>query len=93
MVTAKQKREAIRRVFGNIPVDAENRDWLYARRHLTTRRDGAWRDLAFVIEYDELEASIRRTLDRIRKRDGAKIANEVAAGLADSFAVSIGADR
>src|SRR6267378_687367 len=50
---------AIAKVFGDIPVDRENLDWLYARRYLVTVRDGAWRDLAFVIEADNLEASIR----------------------------------
>jgi hypothetical protein len=27
------KRSAVKAVFGNIPVDAEYLDWLYARRH------------------------------------------------------------
>lgn len=80
------KRRAVIEVFGNIPLDAEYVNFLYKHRHLATRRDGAWRDLAFVIEADELEATIRRTLDRIRKRDGGRIAREVANRLADSLA-------
>jgi hypothetical protein len=93
MASVKQKRAAIAKVFGSIPVDNENLSWLYARRHLTTCRDGTWRDLAYIVEADELEASIRRVLDRIRKRDGSRIAREVAVGLADSIAVSIGVER
>jgi hypothetical protein len=49
--------------------------------------DGEWRELQYVVEFDELEHVILETLDRIRKRDGAKIANEVAARLVDSIAV------
>ena len=45
------------------------------------------RELAYVVELDELEQAIWKTLDRIRQRDGAKIANEVRGRLADSIAV------
>jgi hypothetical protein len=44
--------------------------------------DSKWRELAYVVEFDELEQAIRKTIDRIRQRDGAKIANEVADRLA-----------
>jgi nucleoside-triphosphatase THEP1 len=74
-------------VFGAIPVDSDNLDWLYPRRHLAKVHDGKWRERQYVVEFDELEHVILETLDRIRKRDGAKIANEVAARLVDSIAV------
>jgi hypothetical protein len=80
------KRSAVKAVFGNIPVDTENLDWLYVRRHLATVPDGRWRELAYIVELDELEAVVLKTIDRIRKRDGAKIAREVADRLADSLA-------
>lgn len=87
MVTAKAKRAAIARVFGNIPADdSDYVNFLYKHRHFVTVRDGKWRDLAFVVEADDLEAQVRRTLDRIRKRDGARVAREVAGRLADSLA-------
>jgi predicted component of type VI protein secretion system len=44
------------------------------------------RALAYVVDFDELEQVIWKTLARISKRDGAKIANEVAGRLADSLA-------
>jgi hypothetical protein len=44
------------------------------------------RELAYVVEFDELEHVIWETLDRIRRRDGAKIARKVADRLADSIA-------
>ena len=44
------------------------------------------RELAYVVEYDELvEHVILETLARIRKRDGEKIAREVADRLTDSL--------
>jgi hypothetical protein len=51
------KRSAVKAVFGNIPVDAEYLDWLYARR-LATVPDGKWRELAYVVKLDELEHAI-----------------------------------
>jgi hypothetical protein len=81
------KRNAVKAVFGPIPlVDPEYTDWLYQRRHLATVRERGWRELAYVVECDNLEAAIRQTLDRIRKRDGGRIAREVANRLADSLA-------
>jgi nucleoside-triphosphatase THEP1 len=87
MTTAKAKREAVTKTFGPIPLDSQHLDWLYARRHLATVREGKWRELAYVVECDNLEQVIWKTLDKIRKRDGAKIANEVAGRLADSIAM------
>jgi hypothetical protein len=52
---------------------------------LIRTREGRWRELAYVVECDNLEQVIWKTLDRIRKRDGAKIANEVRDRLADSI--------
>ena len=43
------------------------------------------RELAYVVECDELEHVMLETLARIRKRDGDKIAREVADRLADSI--------
>jgi hypothetical protein len=80
------KRSAVIKAFGPIPVDRENLDWLFRRRHLSKVDDGKWRDLRYVAEYFELETAIRETLDRIRQRDGGKIANEVRRALADSIA-------
>jgi hypothetical protein len=91
--SAKVKRDANAKVFGNIPVESENLDFLYGRRHLATFRDGKWRDLKYVAEYFELQQAIWTTLDRIRERDGLKICKEVADrlvdGIVDSVAVSI----
>jgi len=80
------KRRAVIEVFGPIPLDAELLDWLYARRHLATVRDGKWRELAYIVELDELETAIRETLDKIRARDGGRIALEVRRRLIDSIA-------
>jgi hypothetical protein len=83
---SKTKREAVIKAFGPIPLDAEYLDWLYARRHLATVPDGEWRELQYIVELDELETAIRETLDRIRQRDGGKIALEVRRRLIDSIA-------
>jgi hypothetical protein len=85
-VQTRFKVITISKVFGNIPLDREYLDWLYARRHLATVRDGKWRELRYVVELDELEHAILETLARIRKRDGEKIARKVADRLADSIA-------
>jgi hypothetical protein len=86
---AKAKREAIAKAFGGVPVDSGNIDFLYNRRHLATVRDGKWRELKYIVELDELEQVIWKTLDRIRKRDGIKIFKEVTDRIVDSVAVSI----
>jgi hypothetical protein len=85
--TSKAKRAAIAEAFGDVPVDSTNIDFLYSRRHLATVRDGRprARELRYIIEFDELQQAIWKTLDRIRKRDGARIANEVAGRLVDSI--------
>jgi hypothetical protein len=90
---AKTKRAAVAKVFGNIPVDSENLDFLFRRRHCATVRDGKGRDLRYVAEYFELDQAIRQTLDRIRERDGARIAKEVAARLADGIGLCAEGDR
>jgi hypothetical protein len=60
--------------------------WLYTRRGLAKVRDKrGWRDPAYVIEYQDLEETVWKTLKRIRARDGKKIADEVAAGLIKSI--------
>jgi hypothetical protein len=62
---------------------------VYSRRHLATASNGGWRDLKYVAEFYELEQTIWKTLDRIRKRDGVKILREVADLLVDSVAASV----
>jgi hypothetical protein len=80
-----KKRDAVVRAFGDIEhLDQPHYlDWLYARRHLAKVRTGKRLELRYAIEEDELVQTVRKALDRIRKRDGAKIANEVAAALVD----------
>ena len=85
---SKTKREAVIEAFGPIPVDRENLDWFFRRRHLAKVPDGKWRELQYIVELDELEQVIWKTLARIRKRDGAKIATEVCRALADSLAAA-----
>jgi|ERR1700730_13481882 hypothetical protein len=72
-VGAKAKREAIAKVFGDVPVDSENMNFLYSRRHLETVRERGRRELNYIVEFDELEMLIWKTLDRIRDRDGERI--------------------
>jgi nucleoside-triphosphatase THEP1 len=76
-----------------VPVDSENMDFLYSRRHLATVRDGKWRELKYIVELDELEQVIWKTLDRIHKRDGIKIFKEVASRVIDSVTVSTTTER
>ena len=47
------------------------------------------RELAYVVDLDELEQVIWNMLDRIRQRDGQKIAHEVADRLVGSIAAGI----
>jgi hypothetical protein len=88
-VGAKAKREAIAKAFGDIPVDTENIDFLYNRRHLAKVRNGKWRELQYIIEFDELEQAISKALDRIRERDGVKILKEVADRLIGGIALEL----
>jgi hypothetical protein len=77
-VGAKAKCKAIAEAFGSIPVDSENKDFLYSRRHLATVRDGKWREPKYIVELCELEQAISKTLDRMHERDGARIFKEAA---------------
>jgi hypothetical protein len=86
---ATAKRIAVAKVFGKHPLDSAHLNFLHARRHLATVKDGRWRELAYIVELDELEQHVWTALDRIRERDGVKIFKEVAARLADSVAASI----
>jgi hypothetical protein len=86
-VGAQAMRKAIYETFGDIPVDSENLNFLYSRRHLATVPDGKWRELRYVVELDELEQAIWKTLDRIRERDGARIFKEAASYLHESIDV------
>src|SRR6266576_947967 len=93
---AKTKRQAIAETFGTNQVDPEDiafTNFLYARRHCATVRDGKWRELRYVVELQDLEETISKTLDRIRERDGAKICREVTDRLVDSIAVTAPARR
>jgi hypothetical protein len=56
---------------------------------LTTVHDGSRRELAYIVELDELEAAITDALTRIRERDGDAIFREVAERLRDSIAVDV----
>jgi hypothetical protein len=63
------------------PEPPETLDFRYRRRHLETTPDhacGTVREFKYIIEVTDLEHVISTTLDRIRKRDGAKIFNEGA---------------
>jgi|SRR5260221_10412959 hypothetical protein len=90
-VSAKAKREAIAKALPAVKVYPENMDFLYSRRHLATVRDPdlGGRELRYIVEFDELEQAIWKTLDRIRKRDGLKIFKEVADRIVGSVAVTI----
>jgi hypothetical protein len=86
---ATAKRQAVVKAFGNIPIDdSQDLNFLYRRRHLAMVRNGGWREPRYIAEFYELEQTILDTLDRIRERDGAKIAMEVADRLAGSIAVA-----
>jgi hypothetical protein len=88
--TATAKRQAVAKVFGSKhPVDSKHLNFLHARRHLATVRDGAWREPRYIVEFSELEHAIWIALDHIRERDGLKIFKEVADRLLDSVAASI----
>jgi hypothetical protein len=87
---AAAKRQAVAKVFGSAhPIDSAHLNFLHARRHLATAKDGRWREPKYIVEFDELEHAILTALDRIGKRDGAKIRREVVDRLADSIAASI----
>jgi len=91
MTTLKAKLAVIAKVFGNMPVDPEDADYirfLYTRRNCATVPENGYRELKYLVEIDELETAIRQTLDRIRKRDGEKIFQEAAAYLQDSIKVA-----
>jgi hypothetical protein len=87
-ISTKTKRVVVE-VFGDIPVDSENLDFLYRRRHCATVRNRGCRDLRYVAEYYELESAILTVLNRIHERDGARISKEVA----DRLVESVGACR
>jgi hypothetical protein len=88
-ISTEAKRVAVTKAFGNIPHLDEGHylNWLYDRRRCAKVSNGKWRDLRYGIELEELMPTVRKALDRIRKRDGAWIASEVAAALVDSIDV------
>jgi hypothetical protein len=89
-IGAKAKREAVTKVFHQKNLDPEYLDFLYSRRHLATVREPAGhRELKYIVELDELETAISKTLDRIRKRDGMKYFKEAAVDLLRDVACDI----
>ena len=71
---------------------SETLDFCYRRRHLETTRDravGGGREFEYIVELDDLQQVIAKTLDRIHKRDGVKIFKETASYLLKDVAVSI----
>jgi hypothetical protein len=56
----------IAKAFGNIPVDSENMDFFYSRRHLATVRDGKWREPKYIVEFDELAECFHRGGNELR---------------------------
>jgi hypothetical protein len=88
--TAKAKRIAVAKVFGRKhPIDSAHLDFLHRRRHLATVKDRQWREPKYIVEFDELQQHVWKALDRIKERDGARIAREVADRLADSVTVAM----
>jgi hypothetical protein len=87
-ISTKTKRVAEK--FG-LPEDEDDGsyiDFLHARRHCGRVPGRYERELAYVIEIQELEASIRETLLQIRRRDGARIFKEAKAYLQDAITSS-----
>jgi hypothetical protein len=88
-VMPNRKRQAVAKVFGNAhPAldDSEScLDFYYSRRGLTTVRDGRFLELKYVVEIDELEQVIQRTLALIQKRDGVKVFKEASRHLRNSI--------
>jgi hypothetical protein len=91
-VSAKAKREAVVKVFGTNQVDPEDialTNFFFARLHCATVRINRKLELQYVIELQDLEQVIWKTLDQIRDRDGMKIFKEAAEELIRSVEVSI----
>ena len=84
------KRKAVIAAFGNLPLNSQYVDFLYARRHLAKTPDprlpGVF-EPQYIAEYFELEAAIGKKLAEIRKRDGKAICREVTEGLIRSLEV------
>jgi hypothetical protein len=94
--TAAAKAKAVAAIFGE-PEPRETLDFCYRRRQLETTPDvacGGVRQFKYTIELTGIDHVISTTLNRIRKRDGAKIFNEAAdhliTGLTD-YARHVGA--
>jgi hypothetical protein len=89
------KLEALEATFGPLdPEDVSYINFLHARRHCATvpGRPGH-RELAYVVELQELEEMIWTLLDRICERDGYRIGKEAAAHLTTSRCRRSRADR
>jgi hypothetical protein len=81
-----KRKAAVIEAFGDIPLDSQYVDFLYARRHLAKLPDPHFPNASepqYIAEYFELEAAIGKKLAEIRERDGVEIFEEVREGLID----------
>jgi hypothetical protein len=67
--------------------DADYRSFMHARRHLATVPGKRGRELAYIIEVQDLEEAIREKLDLIRKRDGKRFFREAKAYLNSAITI------
>jgi hypothetical protein len=84
------KRKAVIEAFGDVPLDSQYLDFLHARRDLAKVPDPRLADVfepAYIAEFFELDDAISKTLAAIRKRDGARICQEVIEGLIRSLEI------
>ena len=98
MTTFDEKVRTVAEVFGNIPgADPEETNYikfLYARRNLATVPEHdflpghSYRELAYIVEIQNLEETISDALDIIRKRDGEKTYKEAARFLRDALRIT-----
>jgi hypothetical protein len=85
-VTAKAKRQAIAKAYGEYPFDPKDglEDFYYRRRHLAKvdrAEAGGWRDLKYQHAMMDLADAIEKELRIIRERDGMRYCREVARDL------------
>ena len=91
MISIKTRRKAVTKVFGeDYPAieDDSYVNFLFQRRDCAVVQDGRHRDLQYIVEFDEQDAAISAMLETIAKRDGRKIAREVADRLICSIRTS-----
>ena len=90
MISIKTRRKAVAAVFGDkYPIeDTSQVDWLFERRGCAVFPERGWFDLQYVKDWDEQDTAIRNMLDAIAKRDGKKIAAEVADRLIEGIEIT-----